>query len=263
MASSSSGYGGQEVPSWNGDPGSFSTFETACRWYVLTLKDSEKAGAAARIWSRLSGPAKSVVRHLDPDRFHHAQGLQRLLEILRRSPLQTLPIPDTFQKLERWSNMKRKDQGEHPGVPGQGRGELRRATAVAQKGPGTSGRVHLRSPRQHFRTGAEEDETEDADTKPETGMEDFEDLPDFKKASPSSSPKRRSPASPSARQATLTKEAPELEESAPDYFNDELRGYRLLKGVGLSTNERQQVLTLAGKQGELPGDPTGPAGFRK
>ena len=110
MASSSSGQGGQDVPSWNGDPSSFSTFETACKWYVLTLKDSEKAGAAARIWSRLSGPAKSVVRHLDPDQFHHAQGLQKLLETLRRSSLQTLPIPDTFQKLERWNNMKRRDQ---------------------------------------------------------------------------------------------------------------------------------------------------------
>ena len=247
MASSSSGYGGQEVPSWNGDPGSFSTFETACRWYVLTLKDSEKAGAAARIWSRLSGPAKSVVRHLDPDRFHHAQGLQRLLEILRRSPLQTLPIPDTFQKLERWSNMKRKDQESIPEFlvrEEENFAELQQSLKRSRdlrKGSPTI-------PEAAFQTGAEEDETEDADTKPETGMEDFEDLPDFKKASPSSSPKRRSPASPSARQATLTKEAPELEESAPDYFNDELRGYRLLKGVGLSTNERQQVLTLAGNK---------------
>ena len=54
----SSGYQGdrgQDVPSWNGDPSSFASFETACRWYSHTLKESEQARAAARIWADSPG----------------------------------------------------------------------------------------------------------------------------------------------------------------------------------------------------------------
>ena len=90
-----------DVPTWNGDPGSFHAFETACRWYEKTLKEGERRGAAARVWSRLTGPARSVVRHLAPDEFNSAGGLDKLLQVLRASPLQTLPIPDSFSKLER------------------------------------------------------------------------------------------------------------------------------------------------------------------
>ena len=37
-------------------------------------------------------------------------------------------------------------------------------------------------------------------------------------------------------------------EAPPDFCNDELRGYRLLKATNLSASQRQQVLTLAGNQ---------------
>ena len=105
---------GTDVPSWNGNPSSFASFETACRWYSHTLKESEQAGTAARIWSRLTGPAKSVVKHLDPNQFFNKQGLDLLLEKLRHSPLQTLPIPDSFQKLERWNNLRRRENESIP-----------------------------------------------------------------------------------------------------------------------------------------------------
>ena len=39
---------------------------------------------------------------LSPDEFDVAGGLEKLLAVLRASPLQTLPIPDSFSKLERW-----------------------------------------------------------------------------------------------------------------------------------------------------------------
>ena len=50
-SSAAAGPHGHDIPTWNGDPSSFEAFQTACRWYVLTLKDSEKAGAAARIYA--------------------------------------------------------------------------------------------------------------------------------------------------------------------------------------------------------------------
>ena len=59
---------------------------------------------------QVQGPAKSVVRHLDPDLYEGADGLSRFLEVLRASPLQQLPVPDVFSRLERWSQMKRHDR---------------------------------------------------------------------------------------------------------------------------------------------------------
>ena len=55
----------------DGNPATFEAFDVACRWYIMTLKDSERKGAAARVWGRLFGPAKSVVKHLDPQDFFH------------------------------------------------------------------------------------------------------------------------------------------------------------------------------------------------
>ena len=64
MASQSFGH---EVPSWSGDPSEFETFATACRWFEKSLKENERKSAASRVWAKLHGPAKAVVRHLDPD----------------------------------------------------------------------------------------------------------------------------------------------------------------------------------------------------
>ena len=61
----------EEIPSWDGDPASFEAFATSCKWFEYSLKDAEKKLAAPRVWQKLSGVAKSVVRHLEP-----MQGLQ-------------------------------------------------------------------------------------------------------------------------------------------------------------------------------------------
>ena len=73
----------------------------------MSLKDSERKLAASRVWQRLSGAAKSVVRHLDPSEFDTSSGLKKLIDILRNSPLQKFPIPDSFSRLERWSQLRR------------------------------------------------------------------------------------------------------------------------------------------------------------
>ena len=100
-----------DVPSWNGDPDTFERLATECKWCQHSLKASEKQLAAPRVWHRLVGFAKSVVRNLDPTAYSTQNGLDKLLEVLRMSPLQRLPVPDTFQRLERWSGLHRR-QGE-------------------------------------------------------------------------------------------------------------------------------------------------------
>ena len=87
-AMSSSALAGNEVLTWSGDPAEFQTFSVACRWYVKSLKDSERKQAAFRVWAKLQGPAKAVVRHLNPNDYESEEGLSKLLEVLRTSPLQ-------------------------------------------------------------------------------------------------------------------------------------------------------------------------------
>ena len=84
--------GGGDVPVWDGDPATFETFATNCRWYEHGLKEADRRLAAPRIWQKLSGAAKSVVKHLEPQDFDTTNGVAKLLGILRDSPLQNLPI---------------------------------------------------------------------------------------------------------------------------------------------------------------------------
>ncbi|CAK9071165.1 Coiled-coil domain-containing protein 113 [Durusdinium trenchii] len=97
-------------PTWNGDPAQFESFSIACRWLEHGWKDSERKNAAPRVWSRLQGAAKAVVRHLDPTEYVGEGGLTKLLAVfLRASPLQQLPVPDSFQSIERWHALRRRD----------------------------------------------------------------------------------------------------------------------------------------------------------
>ena len=105
MASQSTGF--HDVPTWSGDPVEFDTFAIACRWYEKALKESERKQAASRVWAKLTGPAKAVVRNLNPDEFEHNDGLTRLVQVLRSSPLQQLPVPDLFKRLDVWHYLRR------------------------------------------------------------------------------------------------------------------------------------------------------------
>ena len=68
-----------DVPAWHGNPSTYLAFEVACSWYEKTLKENERRGAAACVWSRLSGPARSVVKHPSPKEFDNTNGLDALL----------------------------------------------------------------------------------------------------------------------------------------------------------------------------------------
>ena len=217
-----------DVPSWNGDPSLFLTFETACRWYEKTLKEGERRGAAARVWSKLSGPARSVVRRLSPDEFDVPGGLEKLLAVLRASPLQTLPIPDSFSKLERWHVLRRKEGESIPELI------VREADLFHE--------LQLSLLRSRARSDVIEGPfpASSAPTSP----------PAAATASPSSA--KEQAAKESTEEASdLPEPPPEPERAAPlsvprpssvGFFEDELRGYRL--AAGLNNDQRMQILTL-------------------
>lgn len=97
------------VPSWDGSPSTFETYVTAAKWYERGTKSSERNLVVARLWGQLTGAAKSVVKFLEPDQYDGQDGLARFLDVFRQSPLQSLPVPDSFTRLERWHGLKRAD----------------------------------------------------------------------------------------------------------------------------------------------------------
>ena len=208
------------VPTWNGDPASFESFVTACEWYATGLKDQERKLAASRIWQRLTGAAKSVVKHLNPSDFDSPAGLNKLLAILRDSPLQKLPVPDSFSRLERWTGLRRNHAETIPQLLVREeelfvelQNALKRARADRIKttatgvGTGEKERDPSVSPSRSPQFTARRDEEEEVD--PGAGRRD-DDHPG----------------------------------AEGGFFEDELRGYRLLKAAKLSTSERQHILTL-------------------
>ncbi|CAE7817945.1 RE1 [Symbiodinium sp. CCMP2592] len=221
-----------DVPGWDGNPSSFQAFEVACKWFEKTLKEAERRGAAARVWARLSGPAKSVVKHLSADGFDQPGGLGKLLEVLRSSPLQTLPIPDSFAKLEKWHQLRRKDAESIPELLVREdelflelQQSLRRSRA---RGPGGTSTL----------SGTTPAATATPPATPTAATAGGERPSEEAAASPSSAPKAGE---------TKDIEFGEVSGGKPlDFFEDELRGFRLLKASGISYQERQQVLTLTG-----------------
>ena len=230
----SSASAGSEVPTWSGDPAEFETFSVACRWYVKSLKDSERKQAAFRVWAKLQGPAKAVVRHLNPDDYESEEGLSKLLEVLRTSPLQQLPVPDSFKRLDVWHHLRRNNGETIPQLLVREEDlfvQLQSALTRARQDrelPATLAARHL------------------------SGFPSTRDVP---RTDPPSTPSR-SPVGAQARAAAAAASSPSADPqptsppAAPvalsDFFEDELRGYRLLKAARLTAQERQNILTQTG-----------------
>lgn len=211
------------IPSWDGDPSSFEQFVQDCRWYESSLKSNERTLAASRIWRRLTGAAKSVVRHLNPLDYDSPTGLQKLLDVLRASPLQQLPVPDSFSRLERWSALRRAPTETIPQLLVREEDrfvELQQALNRA------------RTERVNVMATSGTTSTPDPTSSPSRG-------------SPAQGPVRTESATPAA-ESTTQEAAPTMVDISmeKDFFGDELRGYRLLKAARLSHHERQHILTL-------------------
>eukprot|EP00435_Cladocopium_sp_Y103_P016634 s3724_g4.t1 len=221
---------GQEVPTWDGDPGSFDNFANSCKWYECSLKDADRKLAAPRIWQRLAGAAKSVVRHLDPKEFDTPSGLERLLDILRQSPLQKLPIPDSFSRLERWPSLRRNG------------GEAISHLLIREE------ELFVELQNALSRARSERDKVDKVTTGVGAGERDPSESPSRSpQGIPGVRPGVEVPGQASFYGATpspMTSPGTTSTTGASGFFEDEMRGYRLLKAARLSAAERQHVMTL-------------------
>ena len=59
----------------------------------------------------LQGPAKEVVRACKPQDCKDARGAERLLRILRESPLAPMPVPDANKKIQAYDQIMRRPIG--------------------------------------------------------------------------------------------------------------------------------------------------------
>ena len=95
------------VPVWSGDFLTLRDYETAALWFRAGLKPGEQERAVARLWANLQGPAKEVVRMCKPQDFEDARGVERLIRILRESPLASMPVPDAYKKIQAYDQIRR------------------------------------------------------------------------------------------------------------------------------------------------------------
>ena len=203
------------VPTWDGNPSTFETYVTAARWFERGTKQSERSLVVARLWGQLTGAAKSVVRYLEPEQYEGENGLKAFLDVLRSSPLQQLPVPDSFNRLERWHNLKRHDRESIP--------EL----IVREEELFTSLQQALLRARKD-RSGVSAEASPSMREPPQT---------------PS-----RSPTTAAVRPDAPRSMYPQLPvpNNTHDFFEDELRGYRLLRASRISSHEKQNVLVQTG-----------------
>ena len=206
------------TPSWNGDPSSFEEYVTAAKWFERGTKASERNLVVARLWSQLTGAAKSVVRYLEPEQYEGEDGLKRFLDVLRASPLQQLPIPDSFARLEKWHNLKRSDR------------ETVAELIVKEEQLFTELQQSLTRARRDRMTGTY------GEMSPKTTTRD-------PPTTPSRSPTTAAATGLPIRDPPVQSMYPSLPQvSQSDFFEDELRGYRLLRASRISSQEKQNVL---------------------
>ena len=219
----------EEIPCWDGDPASFEAFATSCKWFEYSLKDAEKKLAAPKVWQKLSGVAKSVVKHLEPKDFSSENGMEKLLAVLRESPLQQLPIPDSFSRLEKWSSLKRTAQETIPQLLVREEELFVELQQALQRARHERSRHEVRS----MGVGASEHDPPTSPTRSpnvtRAGLGSVREDVTFEDEEP---------------QVTRPMTTSTTSGETAGFFEHELRGYRLLKAAKLSQAERQHVLTL-------------------
>ena len=220
------------VPTWDGCPSTFESYVTAAKWYERGIKSSERQLVVARLWGHLTGAAKSVVRYLEPEQFEGDDGLARFIDILRQSPLQSLPVPDSFTRLEKWHNLRRSDRESVTELIVR---EEELFTELQQS------LVRARKDRGGATVSVSVGSTPTGRLDPAM-TPSMSPIAAHRGVAPRDALRETLPVPPrEAQQQTLY---PALPAASPsnDFFEDELRGYRLLRASRLSNQEKQNVL---------------------
>ena len=122
------------IPSWDGDAAKFEEYCEEARWYQASLKKEERQLAVARLRPKLVGPAKRVAKKMSVKDFEKPESLEKFLKLLAKSPLGKQPLPDAFQRIDKYDNLIRMKGEVHAGLPGERRRHLHGLVGFPEKG---------------------------------------------------------------------------------------------------------------------------------
>ena len=196
------------VPVWNREILTLRDHETATLWFRAGLKPGEQERVVARLWANLQGLAKEMVRKCRPQDFEDARGVERLLSILRDSPLASMPVADAYKKIQAHDQIRRR--------PGEVTGDYIVKRAACFPRDDRSSPTCLKVPKWENWSAVIQPGNSLVHSDAEYEMVEDEDI--------------------------LTEAPSQQEQTGQTFFELEIRGYRLLQNARLSREERQMVL---------------------
>ena len=217
------------VPSWDGNPTLLEEYCEEARWFQASLKKTDRVLAVARLRSRLAGPAKKLTKRMKAEEFETAGGLERYLRLLRESPLGRQPLPDAFNRIDGYENLERKKGETMPDYivrEDEAFSDLRRALRRL--------RLERKPANGPTTTPAPGTTTTPAASTMADGVDGYDAV------SEGDGEESESP----GRASAYTEEVQDVDEGSNGYFDNELRGYKLLKSAMLDAGERQSILAI-------------------
>eukprot|EP00969_Alexandrium_andersonii_P021193 925463-Alexandrium_andersonii.AAC.1 len=91
---------GRGPPAWDGRAETLEDYAREAGWYRSGMEKSKRAVVVARLLPLVSGPGRRIVKNLNASDFESEAGLEKFLELLRKSPLTRLALPDAFVKID-------------------------------------------------------------------------------------------------------------------------------------------------------------------
>lgn len=191
----------RRIPGWDGDAAKFDDYVEDAKWYRAGLKKDERTLCVARLRQRLSGPAKTVVKKMqDAEDYEKVDGLEKFLALLAGSPLGRQPLPDAFQRIDKYDLLMRRKGESMPDF-------IVREDEYFNELSRSMNRV---------RAERRKREVQQLVVDPEASSDKFDIDPD----------------------------ASEAGDKQHGFFDNEMRGYKLLKNAVLDHGERQAILAM-------------------
>ena len=102
----------QSIPSWDGQAKGWRRYTKEVAWYVSSTAVQKRRYVAAKLISKLSGPARLLAMSWNRQEFDSVNGTLILLRKLAASPLVRRTLPNTAAVMQQYLGFRRK-----PGEP--------------------------------------------------------------------------------------------------------------------------------------------------
>jgi hypothetical protein len=98
----------QAVPSWDGNPRTWRRYTKEVGWFLSGTKSNQRRYAAAKLISKLTGPARLLSMSWHRSDFDGEEGVTVMLQRLAASPLVRRSLPNAAAIMNEYFNFRRK-----------------------------------------------------------------------------------------------------------------------------------------------------------